>query len=112
SKTGVVRILDMGLARRTEQSEDTTTLTQEGTVMGTADYLAPEQAISSHTVDIRADIYSLGASLYFLLAGQVPFPGGTLTEKLIKCQLQEPEPIEKLRPDLPPQIISIVRKMM
>jgi serine/threonine protein kinase len=112
SKAGVIKILDMGLARRIEQSEETTTLTQEGTVVGTADYLPPEQAISSHTVDIRADIYSLGATLYYLLVGKVPFPGGTLTEKLIKCQMQEPIPIEELRPDLPPYIAVVVRKMM
>jgi serine/threonine protein kinase len=112
SKTGVIKILDMGLARRMEQSEDTTTLTQEGTVVGTADYLPPEQAISSHTVDIRADIYSLGATLYYLLVGKVPFPGGTLTEKLIKCQMEEPIPIEQLKPNLPPYISIIVRRMM
>src|SRR5262249_13352791 len=70
---GVVKILDMGLARiEREPGEESTLLTQEGAVMGTPDYIAPEQALSSHEVDIRADLYSLGCSLYFLLAGHVP----------------------------------------
>ena len=80
----VVKILDMGLARlgqAAEAGEGTSTMTQEGAVMGTLDYIAPEQAMDSHTVDIRADLYSLGCTLYFLLTGRVPFPGGTAMEK-------------------------------
>src|SRR5262245_26463201 len=69
-----VKILDMGLARSvepTEEEETTSMLTREGTVMGTADYMAPEQAVASHDVDIRADLYSLGCTLYQLLTDRV-----------------------------------------
>ena len=70
--------------------------------MGTPDYIAPEQAMDSHDVDIRADLYSLGCTLYFLLTGKVPFPGGDALEKLFKHRLEEPGPVEQLRPDVPP----------
>jgi serine/threonine-protein kinase len=96
---GLVKILDMGLARLLDQDEapGSTMLTQIGSVMGTPDYIAPEQARNSHTSDIRADVYSLGCTLYYLLTGQAPFPGGTLTEKLLQHQLDEPEPVERVR---------------
>src|SRR5206468_479703 len=76
---GVVKILDLGLARlRADQdSQAVTALTKEGAVMGTTDYMAPEQALDSKSVDIRADLYSLGCVLYQFLTGQVPFPKGS-----------------------------------
>ena len=80
--------------------------------MGTVDYLAPEQAQQSHTVDIRSDIYSLGCTFYFLLSGSVPFPGGTLLEKLLKHKFEAPKPVEQRRPGVPPEVAAIVRKMM
>ena len=70
--------------------------------MGTPDYIAPEQAMDSHDVDIRADLYSLGCTLYFLLTGKVPFPGGEAMQKLLQHRLDEPVPVEQLRPDVPP----------
>jgi serine/threonine protein kinase len=82
-----VKILDMGLARVTsagEQHESWSTLTVAGTFMGTPDFMAPEQWENPHTTDIRADVYSLGCTLYYCLAGRVPFPGGTLIQKLDK----------------------------
>jgi len=113
---GVVKILDMGMARVVRQTEEaaeaTDPLTQEGTVMGTPDYMAPEQATDPHRADIRADLYSLGSTLYFLLTGKPPFPGGTLSEKLLKLQLEQPRPVEELRPDLPPGLADLVRKLM
>ncbi len=113
ARGGMVKVLDMGLARLQEGGDDERTqLTQEGSVMGTPDFIAPEQAMDSHKVDIRSDIYSLGCSLYFLLSRRVPFPGDTLTQKLIKHQLHEPPPIEQFRPDLPPALVAVVRKMM
>jgi serine/threonine-protein kinase len=109
----VVKILDMGLARvRGAVEEDLGTMTQEGTVMGTPDYVAPEQTLDARSVDVRADLYSLGCTLYFLLTGQVPFPGGTLGEKLLKHQLHQPVPVEQLRPDVPPGVAAVVRRLM
>ncbi len=111
----VVKILDMGLARldhTSAEGESSGTMTQEGTVMGTPDYMAPEQAMESHTVDIRADLYSLGCTFYFLLTGQVPFPGGSLMERLLKHRLNEPKPVNGLRPDVPPGVTRVVRKLM
>ena len=96
---GVLKILDMGLARCTDPftGQASTHLTQIGSVMGTPEYIAPEQARDSHTSDIRADLYSLGCTLYFLLTGHPPFPNGTLTEKLLQHQLNEAEPVAKAR---------------
>jgi WD40 repeat protein/serine/threonine protein kinase len=110
----LVKILDMGLARfeRSKDAELSATLTQEGAVMGTPDYIAPEQALASHGVDIRADLYSLGGTLYFLLTGQVPFPGGSLAEKLMKHQFEEPPAVERLRPDVPPGVSAVVRRLL
>lgn len=110
-----VKVLDMGLARLDQSTADddkSSTMTQEGMVMGTPDYIAPEQALESHTVDIRGDIYSLGCTFYFLLTGRVPFPGGSLTEKLLKHQMHEPKAVEQVRPDVPASVAAVVRKMM
>jgi len=111
---GTVKVLDMGLARldTTVSSEYSATLTQVGMLMGTPDFMAPEQSVSARTVDIRADLYSLGCSLYYLLTGSVPFPGGALTEKLLKHQLDQPKPIEMLRPDVPSTVADVVYKLM
>jgi serine/threonine protein kinase len=108
-----LKILDMGLARLDQPgNEDQTTMTQLGVVMGTPDYIAPEQALASHTVDIRADLYSLGCTFYFLLTGQVPFPGLSATEKLIKHQLEEPPPLAQFRSDIPPAVADVVMKLL
>jgi hypothetical protein len=80
-------------------------------VMGTADYLAPEQAIDSHGVDIRADIYGLGLTFYFLLAGKGPFEGGTTAQKLIWQQIRQPEPLCEVRPEVPREICDVVERM-
>jgi WD40 repeat protein/serine/threonine protein kinase len=111
---GTIKILDLGLARmmHTPDEDSPSTLTESGAVMGTPDYLAPEQARQSHEVDIRADLYSLGCTFYFLLTGKVPFPGGTLGEKLVKHQLDEPVQVKHLRPEVPPEVVAIVRRLM
>jgi serine/threonine protein kinase len=106
-----VKILDFGLARLGE-SDESSTLTQEGSVMGTMDYLAPEQARDSHGADIRADLYSLGCTMYFLLTGQAPFAGGTAAEKMFKHQFDEPRSIQERRPETPPGLGNVVRKLM
>ncbi|MEN6556922.1 MAG: serine/threonine-protein kinase [Thermoguttaceae bacterium] len=111
----VVKLLDLGLARFAEESDaDKTSLTIafEENVLGTADYLAPEQALNSHTADARADIYGLGCSLYFLLTGHPPFPEGTLAQRLVKHQKQPPPSIYPERPDAPTDLVDICLKMM
>ena len=74
----MVKVLDLGLARFTDDDQASLTVQYDENVLGTADYLAPEQAIDSHGVDARADIYGLGCSFYYLLTGHPPFPDGTL----------------------------------
>src|SRR5205823_5926043 len=88
------------------------TLTETGAVMGTPDYIAPEQARDSHDVDIRADLYSLGCTFYFLLTGRAPFPTGTMTAKLLQHQMDEAEPVEQLRPEVPAGVAMVVRKLI
>jgi Leucine-rich repeat (LRR) protein/tRNA A-37 threonylcarbamoyl transferase component Bud32 len=111
---GVVKVMDFGLARlgRAAAGDESSTMTEEGAVMGSLDYIAPEQAMDSHAVDARADLYSLGCTLYHLLTGRVPFPGGEALAKLLKHRLEEPAPIEQLRPDLPPGVAAVVRRLM
>ncbi|MGH9676221.1 MAG: serine/threonine protein kinase, partial [Candidatus Acidiferrum sp.] len=112
-RKGVVRLLDLGLARFFNDNEDLLTLKyDENNVLGTADYVAPEQALNSHDVDIRADIYGLGATLYFLLSGQAPFPEGKAAQKLIWHQVKDPTPLDQLRADLPRELIGVVEKML
>jgi serine/threonine protein kinase len=110
-RTGVIKILDMGLARFFNKPTDSVTEKYDDKcVLGTADYLAPEQAVSN-TVDIRADIYSLAGTLYFLLTGQTPFPEGTIASKLVAHQTREPKPVETFRSDVPPGILAVLRRM-
>jgi serine/threonine protein kinase len=110
----VVKVLDFGLARLGDTGERTsgTTETQNHTVMGTPDYLSPEQVRNLHLVDIRSDLYSLGCTFYYLLAGTVPFPGGTTLEKLIRQTKEEPAPLEQLRPDIPLEVADIALCLM
>jgi len=115
TKQGVVKVLDLGLAHLGEgggDDEESSTLTQEGAVMGTLDYIAPEQIGDSHGVDIRADLYSLGCSLYQLLSGKVPFPGGKPIDKLYKHRHEQPTPLEMLRPDVPAAVAAVVYRLM
>ncbi|MBN9521165.1 protein kinase [bacterium] len=110
-RTGVVKILDMGLARFFNKPTDSVTEKYDDKcVLGTADYLAPEQAVSN-TVDVRADIYSLGGTLYFLLTGQTPFPDGTIAAKLVAHQTREPKPVTAFRADVPPGMLDVLRHM-
>ena len=95
-----------------EEDEASLTLANDENVLGTADYLAPEQALNSHTADYRSDIYSLGCTLYFLLTGRPPFPEGTISERLLKHQVEEPESLFKLRPEIPFSLVEICNKMM
>ena len=110
-RTGVVKVLDMGLAKF-PQDEESLSSVHKDSVVGTADYLAPEQAVNSSKVDVRADIYGLGGTLYFLLTGHPPFPEGTLTERLSKHQREEPKSIFEDRADAPATLVDICRRMM
>src|SRR5262245_8542092 len=111
-RTGVIKVLDMGLARFFNKQQDSVTEKyDERCVLGTADYLAPEQAVSN-LVDIRADVYALGGTFYFMLTGLTPFPDGTIAAKLVAHQTREPKPVESIRADVPPGILAVLRKMM
>jgi serine/threonine protein kinase len=108
-----IKVLDFGLARcGRETDKPRTQLTQQGMLMGTADYMAPEQANDSRVADIRADIYSLGCTLYHLLTGRVPFPDGGTVDKIIKHAVEQPTPVGALRRDLPLGVVRVVEKMM
>jgi serine/threonine protein kinase len=111
-RQGTVKILDLGLARVFDDSEGITRKHDHQAVLGTADFLSPEQARDSHEVDVRADIYSLGATFYYLLAGHPPFPDGTLSQKLMWHQTKDPESIRSLRPEVPAGIETVLRRMI
>jgi len=114
---GTVKILDMGLVRMGAEGDGGTraepeNLTQSGQVMGTCDYMAPEQAKDSRTADHRADVYSLGCTLYRLLTDERPYAGDTPVNTLL-AHLQEPVPrIRDVRPDVPEELDQVVRRMM
>ena len=107
---GVVKLLDLGLCTMCEKNNDS--LTTDDDQLGTVDYIAPEQAMDSHNADIRADIYSLGAVFYYLLSGQILYPDASTAQKLIYCQTAKPTPLSKLVPDVPPQLETIISKML
>lgn len=116
---GLIKISDFGLARLQSPHINPnmtlgvgTILTRENTVMGTPDFLSPEQARNLHNTDIRSDIYSLGCTFYFLLTGQVPFPGGQTLEKLIRHSSEQPAPVSRFRADVPPLVLEVLSKMM
>jgi WD40 repeat protein/tRNA A-37 threonylcarbamoyl transferase component Bud32 len=112
----VVKVLDMGVARINQlsgnQEELLSTLTQDGAVLGTPDYIAPEQLENAHEADVRADLYSLGCTFHYLLTGQVPFPGGTLIQKLDKQRWATAAPVDQVRPEVPAGVAGVVRRLM
>jgi serine/threonine-protein kinase len=110
---GSVKILDLGLALFSLGEDDQSlTVMYNEKVMGTADYLSPEQAVNSHNVDHRADIYSLGCTLYYLLTGHPPFPKGTLAQRIAMHQTQRAESVLASRPECPQALSDICFAMM
>ena len=113
---GQVKVLDLGLALLHEPNfaggENANRVTQEGFVLGTPDFLAPEQAQNPTGVDIRADVYALGATLYYLVTGRVPYEGATPTEKMLKHVTEPPPSVLKYLPGAPPQLDQLIAWIM
>ncbi len=107
-----VKILDLGLARFLHDQVEDETLTIEGTALGTPDYMAPEQFGHAREADERSDVYALGCTLYHMLAGRVPYPGSSFSEKQLAHQRTEPEPVEAFQPQVPAGLSQVVLKMM
>jgi hypothetical protein len=108
----VVKVLDFGLAKVIEARSYDGGLTGTGQMMGTPEFIAPEQILDAAKADIRADVYSLGCTLYYLLAGHSPFPGLSLFETLEAHHYRDPRPLHTLRPDAPTELDAVVAKMM
>lgn len=109
---GKVKLLDLGLALFSDDEQASLTMDFNDKVLGTADYLAPEQALNSHKVDHRADLYGLGCTMYFLLTGKPPFPEGTIAQRIAKHQREMPKEIRKIRSDCPGELEGICWKLM
>lgn len=108
----VVKILDFGLAKVYSDSSTTSALTHGGGMMGTPDYIAPEQADDAKTADTRSDIYSLGCTLYFLLRGEPPYPRGSLVQKLMAHMEKQAETLSSFRDDVPERLEAIIQRAM
>jgi serine/threonine-protein kinase len=113
---GTIKVADMGLARFQstpgQAGSGVNSLTQAGSVVGTADYMAPEQALDSTTIDHRADVYSLGCTLYFLLSGNPPYPGTTLMATLLKHRDAPIPSLDAVRPGTPTALDALLRRML
>lgn len=109
---GRVKIVDLGLASALEGQEESLTRQFDERVLGTADYLAPEQAIDSHRADSRADIYALGCTFYFALTGHPPFTDGSLAQRILAHQTKEPRDVRELRSDVPDRVLRVLKGML
>lgn len=111
-RTKQLKIVDFGLGRLADEQRSGSRLTREGDVIGTANYIAPEQIADARSADARADIYSLGCVFFFLLTGAPPFRGASTLEVLRKHQQEPPPPVEAVRADVPPDVAVLVRRML
>ena len=109
---GQAKVIDMGLARLEHPNKPGSDLTASGVTLGTFDYISPEQARDPRNADTRSDTYSLGCTLFYMLAGRPPFPEGTVLQKLLRHQGDEPPDIRHFRPELPEEVARVLRKMM
>lgn len=109
---GHIKILDLGLARFVQDQIPDAELTRDNVGMGTPDYMAPEQFRDARSVDPRADIYSLGCTLYYLVTGLVPFPGSSLSEKMDAHENKTPPPLEERCPEVPAGLALTIERMM
>jgi tRNA A-37 threonylcarbamoyl transferase component Bud32 len=107
---GTVKVLDFGLAVLT--AERGGSLTDTNVIMGTADYMAPEQAEDARTADIRADVYSLGCTLYYLLTGKVPYPAPTSVLKILAHREQPLPSIRQACPAVPPELAAVMARLL
>jgi eukaryotic-like serine/threonine-protein kinase len=107
-----VKLIDMGLARIVADDPDRQDLTATGITLGTFDYISPEQARDPRTADTRSDIYSLGCTFFYMLAGRPPFPEGTVLQKLLQHQGDEPPSIRAFRTDIPDGVVQVLKKML
>jgi serine/threonine-protein kinase len=108
---GRAKLVDMGLARRFEREADHG-LTQSGMTLGTFDYISPEQARDPRDVDVRSDLYSLGCTLFHMLTGRPPFPGGTVLQKLLQHQEEPPPDVRTLNQLVPAELARIISKLL
>ncbi len=106
----LLKLTDLGLARHVEEARSR--LTRIGTTVGTVDYLSPEQARDSGRADIRSDLYSLGCTMYHLLAGQPPFASGTLADRLRMHLTAEPPDVRSFNPAVGPQLVEILSRLL
>ena len=111
-KKGVVKVLDFGLAKVTSEGQADSGLTREGQMLGTPDYIAPEQIRDAQSADIRADIYSLGCTFYYLLTGGPPFRGDHLWDLYQAHFSMDAGPLNLVRPEVPVELAAVVAKMM
>jgi serine/threonine-protein kinase len=109
---GRVKLIDMGLARLRQADPAVADLTASGVTLGTFDYISPEQARDPRNADVRSDIYSLGCTFFYMLSGRPPFPEGTVLQKLLQHQGDQPPDVHQFRPDLPDEVTRVLRKML
>ena len=108
----LVKVLDFGLAKVTREERVDGGLTSEGQALGTPDFIAPEQIVDAPSADIRADIYSLGATLYYLLTGHPPFQANSLYDMYQAHMSRNADPLNLVRPEVPAELAALVAKMM